>query len=95
MMRILSIAVVKDDGTDANRLRMLWRSLIAWSPILLLPVVIMFDAPLMQMAGDQEVIRVIGLIAMAALSLALVLAAIATRGRGLHDRLAHTWLVPR
>ena len=26
---------------------------------------------------------------------ALVLAAIATRGRGLHDRLAHTWLVPR
>ena len=95
MMRILSIAVVKDDGADATRLRMLWRSLIAWSPILVLPLAIMFDAPLMQMAGDQNVIRGIGLIAMTVLSLALVLAAIATRGRGLHDRLARTWLVPR
>lgn len=95
VMRILGIAVVTNQGVDASRLHMLWRSLIAWSPILLLPVVNMFDAPLMQMAGDQNVIRVIGLIAMVVLSLALGLAAIATRGRGLHDRLARTWLVPR
>ena len=95
VMRILGIAVVTNKGTDASRLRMLWRSLIAWSPILLLPVVNMFDAPLMQMAGDQDMIRIIGLITMVVLSLALGLAAIATRGRGLHDRLARTWLVPR
>ena len=74
---------------------MLWRSLIAWSPVLLMPVLYSFDAPLMQKAGDQDVIRVIGLIAMVVLSLTLGLAAIASRGRGLHDRLARTWLVPR
>jgi serine/threonine protein kinase len=95
MMRILSIAVVKEDGSDATRLHMLWRSLIAWSPILLLPVLIMFDVPLMEKAGGQDVIRAIGLSVMLILSLALGIAAIATRGRGLHDRLARTWLVPR
>ncbi len=95
VMRILGIAVVTNQGADASRLHMLWRSLIAWSPILLMPVLYSFDAPLMEKTGDQDVIRIIGLIAMVVLSLALGLAAIATRDRGFHDRLARTWLVPR
>ena len=95
MMRILGIAVVTDTGADASRLRMLWRSLVAWSPILLMIILFMFAAPLMEKAGAQAVPRVIGLSAMVVLSLALSLAAITTRGRGLHDRLARTWLVPR
>jgi len=99
MMRILSIAVVKDDGSDATRLRMLWRSLIAWSPVLLSPVLALFFTSfvvsLMQMAGDQAMTKGIGLSAMELLPLALVFAAILPRGRGLHDSLSHTWLVPR
>ncbi len=95
MMRILGIAVVTNEGADASRLRMLGRSLIAWSPILLTPILLMFASPLMEKASDQTVLRVLGLIAMVVLSLALGLAALATRGRGLHDRMARTWLVPR
>lgn len=95
MMRLLAIAVVKEDGTDASRLRMLWRSLIAWSPILLTPVLLMFLTRFMQKAGLQSLVQGIGLSFMLVLFVALGVAVLATRGRGLHDRLARTWLVPR
>lgn len=95
MMRILGIAVVTNAGADASRFRMLWRSLIAWSSVLLTPVLFMFAAPFLEKPVDQDLLRILGFSAMVVLSLALSFAAIATRGRGLHDRLARTWLVPR
>jgi cytochrome c oxidase subunit IV len=94
IMRILGIAVVTNTGADASRFRMLWRSLIAWSPILLSPILIIIFSPLMEKAADQETLRVIGWGAAVVVSLALSIAALASRGRGLHDRLARTWLVP-
>jgi len=95
MMRVLGIAVVREDGTDATRLLMLWRSFIAWSPILLTPVVLMLLTRFMQKAGVQNLVSGIGLSFMLVLFAVLAVAVIATRGRGLHDRLARTWLVPR
>ncbi len=95
MMRLLGIAVVREDGTDASRLRMLWRSFIAWAPILLVPVVLMLLTRFMQKAGVQNLVQGAGLSLMLVLFAALAVAVGATRGRGLHDRLARTWLVPR
>lgn len=95
MMRVLGIAVVRDDGSNASRLRMLWRSLIAWSPILLTPVALMFLTRFMHKAGVQNLVQGIGLSIMVVVFVALGVAVIAIRGRGLHDRLAKTWLVPR
>jgi uncharacterized RDD family membrane protein YckC len=95
MMRMLGIAVVTNAGADASRLRMLGRSLIAWSPILLTPVLIMFLTRFMHKAGLQNLVQGVGLSVMVILFAALGLAVFATRGRGLHDRLARTWLVPR
>ncbi|WP_395741383.1 protein kinase domain-containing protein [Prosthecobacter sp.] len=95
MMRLLGIAVVTNEGMDASRLRMLWRSLIAWSPILLTPLVIMYLTRFMRNAGASSMVQGVGLSIMVILFGVLAVAVIATRGRGLHDRLARTWLVPR
>jgi eukaryotic-like serine/threonine-protein kinase len=94
VMRILGIAVVKDDGGGASRGRMLWRSVIAWSPMLLLLVLAACIIPLfVKSSGAARMYgEVISLVILAGL---MFIAAIATRGRGLHDRLAKTWLVPR
>lgn len=95
MMRVLGIAVVTNAGAEASRFRMLLRSLISWAPILLTPVFITYLSPLIQRAGDDDMMQSIGVSTLLILFLALCVAALATRGRGLHDRLARTWLVPR
>jgi hypothetical protein len=83
----LGVIIVRPDGARASRLRMFWRSLVAWSPILIGPVLVFSLKPLVGMvwAGALVGALVLGL---AALSLAL-------RQRSLQDRLAGTWLVPR
>src|SRR4030095_6363016 len=35
LIRVLGIAVVTRNGADVSRLRMLWRTFVAWSPLLL------------------------------------------------------------
>ncbi|WP_395743068.1 protein kinase domain-containing protein [Prosthecobacter sp.] len=95
LMHILGIAVVTNQGADASRLRMLWRSFIAWAPVLLTPVIFIYLAPLLQSPGGHDMAQSLSLSALLVLSVAFGVAVIATRGRGLHDRLARTWLVPR
>jgi len=95
MMRILGIAVVGSRGAPASRLHMLWRGLIAWAPVLLAPVWFFSVMPRMAGSSGQEMISGTGLGILAGLALALGLACVAPGRRGLHDRLAHTWLVPR
>ncbi|MDB6006397.1 MAG: prkC 11, partial [Prosthecobacter sp.] len=94
IMRILGITVVKDDGTDASRGRLLWRGLIAWSPLMLLLAFAASIVPFFVKSSGAAMMytEVLGLVILAVLTF---LAAIAPRGRGLHDRLAKTWLVPR
>ena len=83
----LGVAIVRTDGVRASRLRVFWRGLVAWSPIVLAPVLM---GMLTVLVGALWAAVLLGLliIGLAVLSLAL-------RQRSLQDRLARTWLVPR
>ncbi len=83
----LGVVIVRTDGIRASRLRVFWRSLVAWSPILLAPVLM---GMLTVLVGAFWAAVLLGLliVGLAVLSLAL-------RQRSLQDRLAGTWLVPR
>jgi eukaryotic-like serine/threonine-protein kinase len=87
LLRIFGLAVARTDGRRASRLRVFWRSLIAWSPVLLAPVLI---AVLVSVLGPYG-----GGALVVALVAGLVGWSLALPGRGLQDRLAGTWLVPR
>lgn len=82
----LGVTYVRHDGQRASRMRVLWRNIVAWSPIV---GAVMLGGAAMGMKS----------VALAALSLALVIGVTAWSlwlpGRGLQDRLAGTWPVPR
>ena len=88
LMYIFGIAVVTKDGSRASRLRTFWRSLVAWSPCVLLPLLMV----LLIMSGLAITWSV-------CLALALVTALVAWSAsmpeRGILDRLAGTYPVPR
>jgi len=98
-MLIFGVAAVKRDGSRAGRLRVFWRALVTWSPILfgLFGFVALglwlFGKP--ADAGDMNVF--LGSAGGLALGLFAVLAVVSALlpERGLQDRLAGTWLVPR
>ncbi|HEV7402180.1 MAG TPA: RDD family protein, partial [Chthoniobacteraceae bacterium] len=87
LMRALGIAVVKRDGADASRLRMLWRACVAWAPLPLGGVLLAMLVPVLPAFTAAALA--------AAVVLALVVWSAARRGRSLQDLLAGTWLVPR
>jgi eukaryotic-like serine/threonine-protein kinase len=81
---------VRWDGKRASRLRVFWRSLVTWSPFWLAMIA-------MISLGDPE--KSLGIKSFSAVVCGLffvlgVLSA-ASPGRGLADRLAGTWPVPR
>ena len=86
VLRVANVTFVRRDGARASRLRVFWRVLVAWIPVCLaILLCVMFGRghPLLSRAFACS--AVCGL---AILSLALP-------GRGLPDRLAGTWPVPR
>jgi hypothetical protein len=93
------VVAVKRDGSRAGRLRVFWRALVAWSPGLLGLVGLsvlggwMFADP----AVADGIIVVLGVASGLALGLfaALAIVSVLLPERGLQDRLAGTWLVPR
>ncbi|HZJ16812.1 MAG TPA: RDD family protein, partial [Chthoniobacteraceae bacterium] len=87
LMRALGIAVVKRDGSEASRGRMLWRACVAWS---WLPLTGILVAVLVPVAGVNMAVAI-----PAILLVSIVIWSGATPGRSLQDRLAGTWLVPR
>ncbi len=87
VMRGFGLAVAKRDGTRASRLQVFGRSLIAWFPVLVAPVLLAVLSPLTGMPWAGTLVAAL-LVGLAAWSLALP-------GRGLQDRLAGTTLVPR
>jgi uncharacterized RDD family membrane protein YckC/tRNA A-37 threonylcarbamoyl transferase component Bud32 len=87
LLRLLGIAVVKDDGGDASRLRIVWRALIAWSPL--------FVGAWVLSALTSGVPLPAKLAGPALLMIVPVIFSSTLRGRSLQDRLAGTWLVPR
>jgi hypothetical protein len=87
VLRALRVAVVRRDGRDASRLRVLWRAVVAWSPVLLAPALIGVSAPALGVVWASVLaVLLVGLLT--AWSLALP-------ERSLQDRLAGTCLVPR
>jgi len=87
IVKLLGIVFVNRTGALSSRLRVAWRNLLAWLPFLVLPAGVKLLAPVLGMNGST--VAVIGLSAGLALASALL------PKRGLADRLAGTWLVPR
>ena len=89
VLRLLGIAIVTSSG-EAGRVRAFVRGVIAWSPAALAVIALLIRPP-----GIGGVVWLV--LAAAALVLLAVGAIYAMRNpsRGLQDRLAGTWLVPR
>lgn len=87
LLRVAGVTFARKDGAPASRLRLLWRSVAAWSVV---PICFALFLSLRQPLGVMTASGVAWLAALvlAALSLAMT-------GRGLPDRLAGTWPVPR
>jgi uncharacterized RDD family membrane protein YckC len=85
--RIAGVAFVRKDGALASRLRVFWRALLAWCPLFVALLIPVFHP------------RWLGPIDASTFSVSLVLASVLLSlllpERGLQDRLAGTWPVPR
>jgi hypothetical protein len=81
------LVVGRRDGTRASRARVLWRGVVAWSPVLLAPVLLAMFTPVTGVVAAASLLAVLwgGLTAWS-----LMLS-----DRSLQDRLAGTWLIPR
>jgi eukaryotic-like serine/threonine-protein kinase len=82
LLRSLDIVLVTKNGAPASRVRVLWRNAVLWSLVLVALVLLLTVAA----AGRvrPSAVLLVGLIVWMFLA-----------ERGLHDRLAGTWLVPR
>ena len=91
ILRLLGFEVVTADGRRARRGRVLARAAIAWSPILL-PLLV---TGVIEGVGAHlpNMIPIFGIAL--AVQCAGAIVAIAQPARGLQDRLAGTWIVPR
>ncbi len=87
LLRVLGIAVVTDDGRDASRWRMLWRTFIAFSPF----IAGVFIAATTYTFTDG----VPSLYTAVLIGCGLAVWSLLLPERSLQDRLAGTWLVPR
>jgi eukaryotic-like serine/threonine-protein kinase len=87
VQRALRVAVVRRDGEPASRLRVFWRSLVTWSPVLAAPILIFVLKPVLGVTWATTL--TVALVGGLALWSAML------PQRGLQDRLAGTCLVPR
>jgi serine/threonine protein kinase len=89
VLRWFGIAVVTTSGAEVSRLRALWRSVIAWSPAAAASVIAMLR--LFSLSSDFLPLVIVPL----ALGFIGIVWAAVNPGRGLQDKLAGTYLVPR
>jgi hypothetical protein len=54
-LRALGLAIVRKDGTRASRLRLFWRSLVTWSPVLCAPIALALLIPLLALGHSRPV----------------------------------------
>ena len=87
VLLIAGVTFVRRDGERASRLRMFWRGLVAWSPLLLGLV----------LAGLLKAWFTLFAAALVSslLVCGLAILSVPLPRRGLPDRLAGTWPVPR
>lgn len=81
------VTFVRRDGVPASRLRIFWRALVAWSPLIAAPVV----GGLLKLGLSSLTSALLALLIMAVPAII----SLALPHRGLPDRLAGTWPVPR
>jgi hypothetical protein len=86
VLLVTGLTFVRPDGAPASRGRLLWRALIAWSP--LLPALVLSALSLGLKSPGCAALALAGISGLTLLSVALP-------ERGLQDRLAGTWPVPR
>ncbi len=86
VLLIAGVTYVRKDGLRASRLRLLWRSLVAWCPVAPIFVVSIVAMTKHWTWQPWLALALLGLLAVASLALPV---------RGLQDRLAGTWPVPR
>jgi uncharacterized RDD family membrane protein YckC len=86
VLLIAGVTFVRQDGQRASRLRLLWRMLVAWSPLVLAFCLSILAVTRHLTWGPWLALALLGLLAI----LSLVLPQ-----RGLQDRLAGTWPVAR
>jgi hypothetical protein len=90
-LRAFGAALVTADGRDASRLRALLRAVVAWSPLALWGLLVKF--------GPRIQDTTVGIALLFTLAIALLVAgamwAWIHPSRGVQDRVAGTWLVPR
>ena len=92
VLRTMRVMVVRRDGRRASRVRLVLRSLLAWSPVLLAAITSVILSR--QKAPKPWEFSIVLLLAMGIAGLLMVWLALLPK-RGLHDRLAGTCLVPR
>jgi hypothetical protein len=87
VLRIANVTFARRDGERASRLRVFWRTVVAWSP--LLPACLLAAAGLAQRENSMW-----GLVSACVVLCGLAAGSLMLR-RSLPDRLAGTWPVPR
>ncbi len=90
VLRLFGVELVTADGAPASRLRLLARAAIAWSP-LFAAVALFYARPFVKSFTVAEVILIAGVVVLGAGAAY----ALAHPARGIQDRLAGTWIVPR
>jgi uncharacterized RDD family membrane protein YckC len=94
-LRLLGIATVNRNGNKASRLRVLWRTIVAWSPCV---VGAILSLTLWMTLAPGLHVSLLATVAPGIFSLVVVAAialAIWKPARGVQDLAANTWLVPQ
>jgi hypothetical protein len=91
--RMIGLAVVRRDGQEIGRVRSLARTLIAWAPIL--PWLVLLPNPVVMGFGAASPLPLVVFSLAFGAMIAGVVWTIAGAERGLQDRIAGTWVVPR
>jgi uncharacterized RDD family membrane protein YckC len=91
--RLIGLAVVTRDGNEIGRGRSLARTLIGWAPILVW--LVLFPNPIVMGFGPKSPVPVLAISLAFGAMIAGVVWTIAAADRGLQDRIAGTWVVPR
>ena len=92
VLRILGLTIVKEDGTEASRLRIFWRWMVAWGPLSVLAFLTTWVPTAVHgFSWRHAALMIIGALP----AVGLIVWAALRPDRGLHDRVAGTCLVPR
>jgi uncharacterized RDD family membrane protein YckC len=90
-LRTLGAAVVTADGQDVSRLRALLRAVVAWSPVVIWLVLLKLGPPVEQSSIATALLYAL----VPAILIAGATYAWLHPSRGIQDRIAGTWIVPR